>query len=173
MDIVATLALVACALLVLAGLAKVLSPAATSGALRAVSLPSSIGLVRTIGVGEVVLGIGAGASGSRIAMAIVAAAYLCFTGFVALALRSGRPVQSCGCFGAVDTPPSWIHLVVTSGFAIIAGWCAVAGTPSMADLIEGEPLAGVPYLAAVAAVTYLFVVVLTVVPTWWRARPTQ
>ena len=170
MDVVATLALVACALLVLAGIAKLRAPAATAGALGAVSLPSSIGFVRVIGAVEVVLGIAAGVTGSRAAMAVVAFAYLCFTAFVAVALRSGRPVQSCGCFGAVDTPPSWVHLVVTLGFALVAGGCAVAGSPSLARLLEGQPLAGIPYLAAVAAVTYLFVVVLTVGPTIRRPR---
>ena len=31
--------------------------------------------------------------------------------FVAVALRSGAPISSCGCFGKVDTPPSVVHVV--------------------------------------------------------------
>ena len=48
---------VVCEVLLISGVAKVLVPSTTKSALSAVGLPSSIALVRSLGVTEIVLGI--------------------------------------------------------------------------------------------------------------------
>ncbi len=40
------------------------------------------------------------------------AVYSAFAVFVIVALRRGLSIQSCGCFGRVDTPPSVAHIAV-------------------------------------------------------------
>ena len=69
-------------------------------------------LVRAGGAAEVVIGVGALAVGGPVFAALVALSYLAFAGFVVVALRSGSPISSCGCFGKVDTPPSLVHVVI-------------------------------------------------------------
>ena len=59
-------------------------------------------------------------SAVRCFAALVAVSYLAFAGFVIVALRSGAPISSCGCFGKVDTPPSVVHVVLDVAFAGVA-----------------------------------------------------
>ena len=56
------------------------------------------------------------------------ARYLAFAGFVVVALRTGAPISSCGCFGKVDTPPSVVHVVLDLAFAGVAVAAAFAAT---------------------------------------------
>jgi hypothetical protein len=103
-------ALVAAGVLALAGAAKVLDPTMTVGALRAMGLPSGPGLVRVGAAAELALGIGAAVVGGAVLWALVGASYVAFAAFVVAALRSDRPIGSCGCFGRADTPPAWWHV---------------------------------------------------------------
>ena len=162
-----------CALLVLAGAAKFRDPAPTIGAMRALHLPSSRMLVRIIGVAEIALGIVAGLTGQPIATALVALAYGVFTVFVGAAMRSGTDIQSCGCFGAVDTPPSWVHLIANASIMVIAILCAVGGTNSLPDQLSRQPLMGIPFVIVLGVLTYMTVVVLTVLPTVGRSATTS
>ena len=84
------------ALLALAGGMKVVQPASTIGALRAMRLPSSPALVRTLGVVEIVVALAAGITFERPLLALLAAMYLAFAAFVAAALGAHTPLQSCG-----------------------------------------------------------------------------
>ena len=67
--------------------------------------------------------------GGPVFAALVAVSYLAFAGFVVVALRSGAPISSCGCFGKVDTPPSLVHVVIDLVLAAVAAvgrgrrWC--------------------------------------------------
>src|SRR5690606_33515263 len=74
-------------------------------------------LVRAGAAAEAVLGAVVLAVGGRLPAALVAVSYLAFAGFVAVALRSGRPVGTCGCFGRPDTPPRWSHVAVDLALA--------------------------------------------------------
>jgi hypothetical protein len=104
-------ALVAAAVLAYAGGAKLFDPTMTAGALRAMGVPASEWLVRA--VAAVVWGGGA-------LWALVGLSYTLFAGFVVLALASGRPIGSCGCFGRVDIPPTWLHVVVNASLGAVA-----------------------------------------------------
>ena len=112
------------------------------------------------GAAEVVIGVGALVLGGPVFAALVALSYLGSPVFVALALRSGSPISSCGCFGKVDTPPSLVHLVVDLLAAGCAITVAVAGdTVALPDVLADQPAAGVPFV--ILAVTGIYLVFLS------------
>jgi Methylamine utilisation protein MauE len=131
-------ALVAGLLLAAAGALKVVDPAMTAGALRALGLPSSPGLVRAGAAVELVLGVTALVVGGVVTWALVAASYLAFAAFVAAALRSGTPVGSCGCFGREDTPPHAVHVVLDLALAAAAAGAAITGVVPL-DAVTSSP----------------------------------
>jgi hypothetical protein len=152
--------LAAAAVVVLAGAAKAVRPADTARALRQLSWPGSPLLVRCLGAFEVVLGTVAAITGNRIAAILLAFSYAGFATFVATALRRGGAVNSCGCFGRPDTPPTASHLlVVLAGTAVSAavavrpgaGLTAVSGGRGLAVLL----LAGIATWLAVLSMTLL------------------
>lgn len=103
----------AAALLLLgAGAAKVVEPTRTAGALAALGWPASPALVRAGAAVEAVLGATTLVVGGRILAALVGVSFAGFAVFVVVALRSGRPIGTCGCFGRADTPPRPSHVVV-------------------------------------------------------------
>jgi hypothetical protein len=116
---------VAAAVLAYAGGAKVLDPTMTAGALRVMGLPSSPGLVRVGAAAELALGVAAVVVGGAVLWGLVAASYVAFAVFVAVALASGRPVGSCGCVGRADTPPSLGHVAVDVALALAAAAYAI------------------------------------------------
>jgi len=110
------------------GVAKVVDPDPTVGALRAAGLPSARSISRTLGVVELaaaVLGLTAGTGGALIP---AAALYAGFTIFVLVAVRGRIPVQSCGCFGREDTPPSLIHVTYNATATVSLTWVALSGS---------------------------------------------
>jgi hypothetical protein len=121
--------LAAAALLVVAGGPKIADPLPLVRALRSVGLPAGRGMVRAFAVGEVGIGLAAMVQPSRTTALLVAALYVGFTAFVGLALARGGVLESCGCFGKADTPPTRAHLVLTGLLAVAAGALAVAPPP--------------------------------------------
>ena len=158
------------ALLALAGGMKIVQPASTAGALRAMRLPSSPALVRVLGVAEVLVALGAGITFGRPLLALLAAMYLAFAAFVAAALGAHTPLQSCGCFGRADTPPSVVHLGVNIAAAVVALVAAATSTPSLGATLSDQPWGGAPFVLLVAVCVYLCVTLLTVVPLTMRSR---
>ena len=75
--------------------------------------------------------------------ALVALSYLLFAAFVVVALRSGAPISSCGCFGKADTPPSVVHVVLDLLFAGVATAAAFTGDVALPDVLGDQPLLGV------------------------------
>lgn len=157
------------ALLALAGGMKVVQPASTAGALRAMRLPSSLSVVRTLGVAEVAVGVGAGITMAPPLLLLLAAMYLGFAAFVAAALGADTPLQSCGCLGTADTPPSVVHLGIDLAAAIVAIVAAVTETPSLSSTVSDQPAAGVPFLFLVAVCVYLCVTAVSVLPLTLRS----
>jgi hypothetical protein len=153
-----------CVLLALAGFAKLLRPIPTAGALAAARWPSSVPLVRLLGVGEIALGLAAVGTANRLLAALVGVAYAAFAVFVAVALRTGSPVQSCGCFGETTTPPSTIHLLSNLAMAGVAAAVAIGHVPSLRTVLSDQPAAGVPFLLLVAVAVQLLLAVLTDLP---------
>lgn len=156
--------LAACALLALGGAAKLAQPVPTAQALRAVGWPSHPVVVRVMGLTEVVIGVGAAVTGHPVAAAAVGVAYLGFAGFVVLAMARGSALESCGCFGKVDTPPSVAHIVVNAaaaGTAALVAFDPVAGTRT---LLSGPPADRWPLILWVGATVYLVYLTLTALP---------
>ena len=139
MEALAGPVIVVAALLALAGLLKLVRPVPTAGALRAMRLPSSVLAVRALGAAEVVLGLAAGITFSPPLLALTAAAYLAFAAFVVAALGSNVPLQSCGCFGQADTPPSAAHVVLDLAAAITVIAALVSDTPGLRATLADQP----------------------------------
>jgi hypothetical protein len=150
--------------LVLAGAFKFVRPAPTAGALRALRVPSSIVLVRLLGIAEMVIGVAAAISIAPAWNALSGALYLGFAAFVVAALAADAPVQSCGCFGQVDTPPSPLHVVLDVAAACTLFAAAASQPPSLRTTLSDQPWSGVPFVLLLAITTYLCVAILTVLP---------
>ncbi|MEO6467572.1 MAG: MauE/DoxX family redox-associated membrane protein [Acidimicrobiia bacterium] len=156
--------LIAAALLAAAGVAKTIDPTMTVGALRRFGIPVSSIAVRSLGAIEAVLALAAAITGARALALAVAISYLLFSAFVVMARVRRLPIGSCGCFGRVDTPPSWIHVAVNLAAASIALGVAARDGGGLASTLDSQPLAGVPFLVLVAIGTYAAFTALTVVP---------
>jgi uncharacterized membrane protein YphA (DoxX/SURF4 family) len=156
------------ALLALGGAFKVVRPLPTVGALRAVGAPASPMAVRALGLGEATVGVAAVLTGAPALAALVAAAYLAFAAFVMIAMRGGT-LQSCGCFGEVETPPSAAHVLLNISLAGVSLAAAATGVPSLADTIADQPWSGVPFLLLVTVTVELCYLMLTTLPIALRA----
>jgi hypothetical protein len=142
---------IAAVLLAVGGALKAVRPRDTAHALIAVGLRfpayfSARTAVRVGGAIEAVIGVGALLVGGPGFAALLAASYLAFAGFVVIALRSGAPISSCGCFGKVDTPPSVVHVVIDLAAAAVAVAAAFVGDVALPDVLADQPLLGLPYL---------------------------
>ncbi len=154
-------AAIALGVLAVAGVAKLIDPAPASGALSASGLPGAHLLVRLLGAGELAAAtVGLSFGGSAAAPA--AGLYLGFALFSVRALRNDAPLQSCGCFGRGDTPPSAIHVaynvIATAALAVVA----MAGLSSVPW--QGPALETAVYLGFVGLGAYASMVLLTRLP---------
>ncbi len=123
----------AAVLLLVAGVPKVLDPEPTRRAAEQAGLPSSVAIVRLLGVAEVVVGGVALLVGGPLPALAVAAFYVGFAGVVTRALVRGD-VASCGCFNGDDSPPSVLHVAIDLGLALSALAVALAPEPSWRTL---------------------------------------
>jgi len=155
------LAAVSLGLLGVAGIAKVIDPDPTSGALEAARLPSSRSLARALGAAEVLVAV-VGLVVGGLTVVPAAILYVGFTLFTLSAVFGQRPIQSCGCFGRDDTPPSWLHV----GYNVIAVMAlAWVGVFSGAVIVWGAPtLELLAYLAFVSMGTYSAYLLLSMMP---------
>jgi hypothetical protein len=148
-------ALVAAALLSLAGAQKLVDPTMTVGALRALRLPASPLVVRVGSAAELVLGAAAITIGGAVVWSLVALSYLAFAGFVLAALRSGTMIGSCGCFGRDETPPHPLHLALDVGLAAVAGAMALTTPTAPIEALADHPADAVAVVASAAVALYL------------------
>jgi hypothetical protein len=166
----AAVAAIALGLLGAAGVAKTVDPEPTAGAMRASRLPSKTWVVRLLGVVETaaaVLGLAVGG------LWVIPAAllYLGFLVFTWLAVRNVVPVQSCGCFGREDTPPSWFHV----GFNLVAllGLLGVVATDGSPVAWDAPVIQILVYLGFAALGTFLSYLLLTRLPQTLALSPTR
>ena len=109
------------------GVAKLIDPDPTTGAMSAARLPSSTLLSRLLGVLEVVLAVSGLAVGGRLPLAAATLLYLAFALFTFGARVKRLPLQSCGCFGRDDTPPTAIHVAYNVVAMLGLGYLSIAG----------------------------------------------
>jgi hypothetical protein len=112
---------VALTLLAASGVSKLIDPDPTVGAMRAARIPSSRLIARTLaGVEIAAAALGLGWGGLWLVAALTL--YLGFAVFTLVAVQHRLPIQSCGCFGRDDTPPTWGHVVFNGLSAMGLGY---------------------------------------------------
>jgi hypothetical protein len=166
-DVVIAIHAAAAVLLMIAGLAKLGRPAPAAELVTTLGLPAPLSGVRALGLLEVALALAALAVGGRSPAMAVGGLYLLFALVVVRALSLGA--SSCGCFGRADTPPSWVHVLGNTGFAI-ASFVTVAADRSPVDVMGDQPAAGVPFVALIGVLAGLAIVTLTALPEALAAR---
>ena len=131
------------------GAFKLFDPSGTMGALRALGLPVRSEVVRVASAVELFLGTLALSVSSTVVAGFVALSYVVFLVFTVLALARRLPVDSCGCLGRLETPPSWRHVVVL-GLALLGAIEAMADQdPAVLERITEDGAAGVALLVLV------------------------
>lgn len=118
--------------------------------MRALGLPVGDGAVRALAAVEAVCGGVALAVSAWWVAALVAVSYVGFAGVTVLALARHLPIDSCGCLGRLETPPSWRHLLVLGGAAAGALGAAVAPRPAVLERL-GDGAGGVAFALAALA----------------------
>ncbi len=93
----------------------------------------------------------------------VALLYAGFTAFVLVALARGGVVESCGCLGRADTPPTVAHAATTATFALAAALAAFAAPPGTQWWARG-PAAALAVAALAGLLAFVAWVVLAVLP---------
>lgn len=168
-DLLAPVCFLAAALLVLAGIVKVVRPRATAQALLDAGLPGSTRIARGVGVVEILVGVWALAAPATGGALVLGVLYLAFAGFLGYVLRAHPEAGSCGCAGPTPVPPSRLHLVlnVVAGVAGLA-YAAISG-PSAIAWLDGLGWAAVPAVAGLALAGWLAVVVVTRAPAAFRS----
>ncbi len=166
--------LVACGLLVAAGVAKAVRPDDTARALSSV-VPIRLSTMRTavrIGsVSEAALGVTALAYPRPWWAALVALSYVAFAGFVAYARSTGGAIASCGCFGTPDTPATRVHLVINIVLALAAVAVAVsAPAGDLVTILSGQPARGVPLALVSVLAAWLVYLAVSVLAGLQAAR---
>jgi hypothetical protein len=171
MDLLDVALAAAALLLVVSGPAKVARPDDTGRALRLTGLPSARALVRTIGVTELVVGVGVLLDGDRAVWpAALGATYAGFAGFVLLALWRRAPLSSCGCFGGTGVAPTPLHAGIDAGFAAIGFVVATdTGSAPIDTVLDG----GSDAVLLVAGAVVLAGVVYWVFTRWPGSRSTR
>jgi len=150
-------------LLALGGALKVRRPGPTVNALRAAGLPAGDVVVRLGAAAELVVGVGTLVFHGPVFPALLGASFAAFTGFVAVALARHTPLDSCGCFGEPDTPPTVLHLVVTGAAALVGVGAAATGT-SVPETFADQPWGGVPLALLAGVIAYLSYLAVAVLP---------
>jgi hypothetical protein len=145
----------AAALVVASGASKIRLPGPAGRALAAARLPSVPLAVRALGLAEVAIGGWCLTAPGRIPAVLLGLLYLAFAAFLArLQRRAGRET-TCGCLGALDAPPSLLHLVLDLGAAGASIVAAVASPRGVLAEAADLPFQGVPFLAGVILIAYL------------------
>jgi hypothetical protein len=166
MDVIVALHAAAALLLLLAGLAKVVRPAPATELLVSLGAPDRDHVAVSIGLVESAVGFAALAIGGAWAAGATGVLYV---GFVVVVLRAmAAGATSCGCFGRVDAPPSWIHVV---GNAVLAGvsFAAIAGDTAV-EVMDDQPAAGIGFVLLVGVIAGLALVAFTALPEALAAR---
>jgi uncharacterized membrane protein YphA (DoxX/SURF4 family) len=154
-------AAIALGLLAASGTAKLVDPEPTTGAMGSARLPASRLITYLLGIAEFVIAVTSLAVGG-LAVIGAAALYAGFAIFTFAATRKRIPVQSCGCFGRDDTPPSPIH--VSFNLVAMVSLLAVAslGAPPVDWSLPGLQLT--LYLGFTAIGVYVSYLMLSSLP---------
>lgn len=160
---------VVCALLVVAGAAKLRSPQRASGTLRPLGIGVPALVVRALGMLEVALGVAGLVSPTVVIAALVAVAYGIFCAFVVLLLRTAGGPTDCGCFGDADVDAGRTHVVLNGVACAIGVIAALSPPPGVGWILAHRPLIAVPLALGTLAAAFAAYVAFTTFPVAWRA----
>jgi hypothetical protein len=152
--------------LAIAGVLKLAHPATTARALDAARLPGSTMAVRALALTEIVVGVAAIAFGTPVTAAALMVYFLAFAGFTALLIRRAGSKAPCGCFGETATaaPPTTIHVTLNLIAAALAAAAVIWPTGGIVEVMQAQPLAGIPFLVLTVLCGWLWYLGLTVFP---------
>ena len=150
-----------------AGASKLRRPTLTARALYVAGLPSASWLVRTLGLAELAVGVAVLISPTRLATTAAAVLYAAFAIFLVSLLLRRTAGASCGCAGARDAPPSWLHVLLNLAAAGVAFAVATLDVtpPGILAFAGKQPFAGIPFVFGVLLIAWLAGLVVTYVPT--------
>jgi hypothetical protein len=147
-------------LLGIAGGAKLVRPAGVTAALDRLHPPgwNAIGqwpVARLLGLVEIVVAVGAVATGGRVWAAALTVCYAAFS-VVVWRLAAG-PATDCGCFGAASGTVNRTHVTVDVVFTVAAAICVAYPSAGLAQGWgpPGPALANVMVVGLLVAVGYL------------------
>jgi hypothetical protein len=161
---------VAAAVLCVAGLAKLRSPASAARALAGVGLPGGSGVIRLYAVAEVGLGTWALISPAPLASTLMACVY---AGFSVLGLLLWRRAESCGCFGSEGAPATPLQALISALFAALCA-AAIGTSPHGLQWALGRPPGSAAVLVlGTAGAVYGTVLAYSELPQAWRSWSPQ
>ena len=159
---------VVAAVLLAAGVSKLLAPEPAARALRALVPATAVGpgVARALGAFEAAVGLAGLAIGGRATAVLLSLAYLGVTVTSVAAVRRGLP--SCGCFGERSARPTWLHVALNLASLTIA-LLGVASPPvGVGDGLRGHSAVGA--FTTCALVTAAAVGVVALETTWSRGE---
>lgn len=159
---------VICALLVLAGVAKVRSPGPAAASLALAGTRVPVAAVRALGVVEIAIGAGAAARPSALTTGAVAFAYGLFAVFIARLRRRGDGVD-CGCFGVEGSGATGVHVALNVAACVVAVAAGLAPPPGAASILTRTPVVVIPVVCGTAAAVLAAYAAFTLLPDAWRA----
>lgn len=159
---------VACALLVLAGLFKLRSPASARTSLQTLGIRVPALSIRALGLLEVALGGLAAVRPDPLTAILVAAAYASFLLTTLALIRSGESAD-CGCFGAAGATVGRAHGIFNGLACAVAAGAAVTRPPGLLWTFSRSPLVGVTLPLGMIAAAYAAYAVFTLFAPAWRS----
>ena len=158
-------------LLVVAGAAKLLKPG--QGVVDLLGFRAPTPLVRVVGASETAVGVTALLVGGATAWA-VGLLYACFAVIVLRAVLA--KAAACGCFGRLDAPPSWVHVVgnlTLAGVSFAAAGAATAPVPAIVQSISDQPAIGAALAMEIVLMAGLGLATFTALPEALGARTSR
>ncbi len=145
-----------------AGVAKLIRPESAGAALRLAGLPGGPGVSRLLGLGELAVGAGALLVGGAVA---VSGLSLFYAGLALFSqFQRGVPGSSCGCFGAVESPLTGVHVVYNVAAALIGAGAAWSASAGLLPSLSATPLLLVTTAVGVVTAAGLLTISLTTYP---------
>lgn len=171
MDAAIALYASAAVLLVIAGAVKVTKPMTAAELMEDLGAPASgplsgARLAVVLGVVEAGLGIAALVAEVRAVAVGVGVLYVAFAATVLRAMALGS--ASCGCFGRIEAPPTWYHVVGNTVLAAVS-FVAAAG-PSPLEIMDEQPYGGAGFVILVGVLGGLALITFTALPEAMAAR---
>ena len=163
-------ALLAAAVLCVAGVAKLRSPHPATRAFEALGLPARPALVRSLAAAEIAIGIWCAIDVPRPALLAVACLYAAFAVGALLLSRGGSP---CGCFGAESLPaPRW-QGAISAVLAVLALSALAAHAHGLGWVIDRPGLETATILIGIAGAAYAILLAYTLLPQAWASWSAQ